>query len=111
MHAVDVVLLSSPPVVVRSQKSTLFFHGSATPPLRGDLHGDSGRSTTSSVVSGSSSRPHSSRSNKSRKSLEGIFETSEPSTKPGLLALLEVYTQALCVLNGLLYIHVYLCYL
>jgi hypothetical protein len=70
-------------------KSTLFFHGSATPPLRGDLHGDSGRSTTSSVVSGSSSRPHSSRSNKSRKSLEGIFETSEPSTKPGLLALLE----------------------
>ena len=58
--------------------------------LYNELLGDSGRSTTGSLVSviTSSSQPSSS----SRTSLEGIYvKTSDTSsTKPGIIALLEV---------------------
>lgn len=74
-------------------------HCSAATSLHRELHADSGRSTTGSLVSQSSSRPCSSKSNKS---LEGIFEkTNKATAKPGVLALLEVSTPA--VFNGQLF--------
>ena len=92
---------TSPMAVVCSfQNSTVFgsvSHVSAMPPLLREAHCDSGRSTPGSQVSRtSSSRPCSSKSHKSRRSLEGIFEKSNelPSIKPGIIALLEVYTCA-----------------
>ena len=56
-----------------------------------DLVGDSGRSTPGSHSS--SSHPPS--SSQSRASLSGVYDTtSEIPTKPGILALLEVYTES-----------------
>lgn len=72
------------------------FHYTAAMPLHRDQYGDSGRSTPGSVVSRTSSRPCSYKSNKSRKSVKSLEEmhtferTSEASARSGILALLEV---------------------
>lgn len=86
-------------VLVISQSSV---HGGPMPhysvamPLPREPCGDSGRSTPGSVVSRTSSRPCSYKSNKSRKSVKSLEEmhtferTSEASARSGILALLEV---------------------